>query len=434
MSSNARIAKTAIETSDFLSAGLLNPEQQEEFVRLVRNGSVLLDEVRQVDMNQSSMQIDKRHVGEPVTRSAQENVDAGYFAKPEMNAIYLNAKKVQSNWAISTETLQDNIEQEQFEQTLMEDFTQRVSKDLELLAINGDTNLPSSTPQGALLSTLDGWAKKAEDGHTLDARGNTINTGLFNRARQSLPKDYRRDPDLMWIVPDAVATDWLDELEGTRQTAVGDRAISGETVNPLGIEMMVVDSIPDNQMVTSPDPTPAYLIGDRQGPFKLVGGTDTLVVDVTNDGSTTNHTINFQHGVHEVSVVANAIEDQTNGGLIVDGDGEGRLKLQTRDQGQDTAITVDTNASNSAHNVLGFDGSTYSGADSGGSVPRGTFMFLTNPENLIWGILEGTRVVSEYDKDFDRVETVMYNQVATAIENPNAIVKVKNIRRKQYVT
>lgn len=430
---NKQVAKTAIETSDFLSAGMLNPEQQEQFIRLVRDGSVLLNEVRNIEMSQPSMQIDKRHVGEPVTRSAQENVDAGFFAKPETNAIYLNAKKVQSNWAISTETLQGNIEQDDFEQTLMEDFTQRISKDLELLAIQGDTSLGGGTPQGALLNTLDGWAKQAEDAQTLNARGTTINSGIFNRARQSLPKYLRNDSGLMWIVPDAIATDWLDELEGTRQTAVGDRAISGESVNPLGIDMMVVDSIPDNLWVTSQDPTPAFVLGDRQGPFKITGGQDTLVVDVTNSGSTTNFTINFNHGVQETSRIANAIEDQTNGAVIVDDDGTGRLEIHTIDEGADTAIQVDTGAADSAHDVLGLDGTNYAGADSGGQIPRGTYFFLTNPENLVYGILEGTRVISEYDKDFDRIETVVYNQIDVSIENPDGLVKVKNIRRKDYV-
>jgi hypothetical protein len=391
-------------------------------------------------MNQSSMQIDKRHVGEPVTRSAQENVDAGYFAKPEFNAVSLNAKKLQSNWAITTETLQNNIEQDDFEQTLMEDFTQRIAKDLELLAINGDTSLSSGTPQGALLNTLDGWAKQAENAHTLNARGNTISDNIFARARQQLPKNYRNDGNLMWIVSDAIATDWLDELRDNRQTAVGDRAISGESVSPLGIPMMTVSSIPDNQDVSSPNATPGVVLGDRQGPFRITSSQDTIHLEVVDasDTSVFDSDITFTNGTQETAVIANEIEDAVNTGgdthVIVDDDGEGRVEISTAETGDNTEVIVTAPGSNSALDVLGFsDGQNGTGADSGGTVPRGSFMFLTNPENLIWGILEGTRVMSEFDKDFDRVETVVYNQVDAAIENPDALVKVKNIRTKNYV-
>jgi len=37
---------------------------------------------------------------------------------------------------------------------------------------------------------------------------------------------------------------------------------------------------------------------------------------------------------------------------------------------------------------------------------------------------------TEFNKNYDRIETVMYNQVAADVENLDAVVKVKNVRKK----
>ena len=58
---------------------------------------------------------------------------------------------------------------------------------------------------------------------------------------------------------------------------------------------------------------------------------------------------------------------------------------------------------------------------------------LTNPRNLLWGVLDGTRMFTEFNKDFDRIETVLFNQTDAEIENPDALVLGINLRRKRHV-
>ncbi len=75
------------------------------------------------------------------------------------------------------------------------------------------------------------------------------------------------------------------------------------------------------------------------------------------------------------------------------------------------------------------------GAASGtaNSVFEGSFIWLTNPKNFIWGILDGTRIFTEFNKNTDQIETIVYNQVDAQVENVDAIVKTKNIRRRTLV-
>lgn len=78
---NEDVIEKTMETGDLSSGGLLNPEQQDTFVTLVKKFSVLLPQVRFVRMDQPQMDIDKLHVGEPVTIAVAENTDPGVLQK-----------------------------------------------------------------------------------------------------------------------------------------------------------------------------------------------------------------------------------------------------------------------------------------------------------------------------------------------------------------
>ena len=53
---------------------------------------------------------------------------------------------------------------------------------------------------------------------------------------------------------------------------------------------------------------------------------------------------------------------------------------------------------------------------------------LCNPRNLIFGMLDSTRIFSEFEKNYDRIETIMYNHVDAKIENLDAMVLIDNVR------
>lgn len=434
---NAELIEKTIATSDFLNGGALNAAQQERFVVFVKQFSVMLDEVRFVRMTQSSQEIDKLHVGEPVTVSADENTAATVFQKPKFGKVELLARKVRSDWNITTESLQDNIEQDNFEETVMNAFGIQMATDFENLAWNGDSSITGTEPLDLLLKRLDGWRKLADSAHILDAGGNAINKEIFHEAKRALPKQFRNDRELRWFMSPTIADDWLNIL-AERATPLGDRALAGEGVNPAGIPIMRTPVLPDDLGLDILAATPAQVLGTRQGPFEIVTGTNDGLDIKVNGGGTVSVTLpaGTLLAVEVVKEINDALTTAGEPAVAID-NGDGQVLIATTETGATKSIEVE--ATGSANATLGFPAAgtgVVSGSDSGttGEVFEGSEIILCNPRNLVWGILDGTRMFSEFNKNFDRIETTAFNQVAAQIENLDALVKITNVRRSSSVS
>lgn len=430
------IEKT-IETSTFLNGGTLNPKQQDTFIALVRKYSTLLPQVRFHRLTQPVEDIDKMHVGEPVTEAAEENTPSSNQARARFNKVTLTARKLRSQWHVTTEALQGNIEQDRLEDTLMNAFTERMATDFEMLAIQGDSTLAGSDPTSRLLKRCDGWYKQAKSAHVLDAGGVTVTKGLLAFAKRMMPKQFRNDPGLRWIMSDSVVIDWEDSLSD-RETDLGDRVLGGGSAGaPLGIPILPVPLIPDDLSVSTGDATSAINVATlEQGPYVFTASNNVLKLDIDNAGAVT---VTITAGTLETVVVANLINAAyvtAHGAAyrnIAADDGFGHLILKSPTTGAASEVEIQTVA-NQAAVTLGFDVSggypvTKNGAAAGAnSVLEGSFIMLCNPRNLIFGMLDGTRVFTEFDKNNDRIETTMYNQVDAKIENLDSIVLIQNLR------
>ena len=430
---NETVLEKTIEPGDIVNGGQLNPEQQETFVTLVRKYATILPQVRFVRMEQPNVEIDKLHIGEPVTISVDANTDPAVLQKPKFNKISLSAKKIQSAWNISTEVLQANIEQDGFEESVMNAFVERIATDLELLAIRGDTALTGTNPEDLLLKRLDGWAKKTDSAHIYDAQAQTISKSIFAVAKRRLPKHFKADPGLRYLVSDAIAIDWMDTVSD-RATIAGDAALQGSGVAPYGIPMILVPLIPDDLTITVSEATVAEFKTLRAGPFTFSSSNKVLKLDVDNTGYLS---ITFTEGTADgVSVVKqlNAAFVTNSKNAVAYDDGEGFILIRGTTAGASGELDYDATADGSTANTpFGLDsaGVTVVGAAAGaGTAQEGSFVWLLNPKNLIWGILDDTRMFTEFNKNYDRIETVMYNQVAADVENLDAVVKVKNVRKK----
>lgn len=437
MNDNEELLRKSITTADLADGGTLNAEQQDRFVTFVKKFSVLLPQVRFMRMPQPLMDIDKLHAGEPVTEAAAENEEATLNAAPKYNKVTLSAQKLRSSWLISTEVLQSNIEQNAFEDTVMATFAERIATDLELLAIRGDSSLaPGTTPEEKLLQTFDGWRVQADSAHVLDAGGETISKELFVEAKRTLPKQYRNDPGLRWLASDTIVDDWLNDLS-ERATPVGDQALAGTGVNPSSIPLVRVPLIPDDESLSLTEATPAEVQGNLDGPFVFTAGVnDILDLDINNGGE---RNITFTAGTLDASQVASEINAVfvANGDTAVARVEDGRIQIRTTNTGAAAEIEVDDAAGGStANTVLGLpDGVVSLGSDAGvaDTLNEGSYMFLTNPKNLVWGILDGTRIFTEFNPRRDRIEVVVYNQCDAKIENLDSLVLVKNVRRKSLI-
>jgi len=455
MMGNQETIEKSIQTGDMITGGLLNPAQQQQFIVLVKRFSVLLPMVRFIRMPRPLMDVDKMWVGEPITESVDEATDTGNLARAKFQRFQLTAQKLRSAWNITTEVLQGNIEQNDFEVTVMNAMIERIATDLEDLAINGDTTYAGTEPRGRLLRRLDGWNVQTNDGaHLVDAQGSSIQKGLFALALRRMPKQYKHDPQLKWLVSDAIAVDWIDVV-ADRGTILGDAALQGAEMAPLGRPMVRVPLIEDEEPITVQTAVPAELVGVEFRPFTITSANDTLILNLDAVG---NVTITLPHGEIEATRVAYAINQaiSTNGAYIATGrdysnvardDRMGRVRLESPVVGGASSIAIQPVAvASQAYTTLGLipgvpvgpfwpaAAVTITGAAAGPNVvPEGSFMWLVNPRNFVWGILDGTRIFTEFNKNTDQIETIVYNQVDAKVENVDAVVKVINIRRRDLV-
>jgi hypothetical protein len=451
---NEEMIEKTIQSSDLLSGGLLNPLQQTQFITLVKKFSVLLPISRFIRMPRPLMDVDKLWIGEPVTESVDEATDTGNLSRAKYQRIVLRAQKVRSAWNITTEVLQGNIEQNEFEQTIMNTMVERIATDMEDLAINGDVTTVGNTPRDRLLRRLNGWNVQSEGAHIVDVKGASIQKGIFSEAKRRMPKQYKNDPGLRWLVGDAIATDWADVVSD-RGTILGDAALQGAEMAPLGTPMIRIPLIPDDAPITILQATRAEFLGAEYGPFVITSVNDTIKLQV--DGLPgAGITIVLTHGTLNAVEVARQINAALKAAIptlvvdVVRDDREGRLLFESPTVGAASTITLmPTPTVAQAYTTLGLLAAppvpappnwpvvnvTHTGAAAGtaNTVYEGSFIWLVNPKNFIWGVLDGTRIFTEFNKNTDQIETIVYNQVDGQAENVDAIVKVKNLRRRTLV-
>lgn len=423
------ILKT-LKSSDFFAGGALNPDQQTRFTKYVKDFAVLLKEVRVERVTNPKADLDKLFVGETITEAVSEDdlIAEASFVRPKFGKVSLNCQAVRSAWANTTQSLQANIEQDRLEESLVEVYMKRISTDLEDLFYNGDTTLPATTPRNKLLLRSDGIKKLTAGAHIVDAGGASITKGLWSAALRAMPKEFASDPGLRWLVSKGLQGDWRD-IVSDRPTQAGDDALKGNDLAPQGIPWLVAPVMPDDLVLDVAEATAAQVVGDRFDVFEIkTGVNDKLKVDIDNAGAVT---VTFPQGVFHAIEIAAFINAAAGLAGVASETREGQVVLTSPTTGVLSEVDIQAVALDS-YSTLGFTAGVTNGVDagSGGEVNEGTEIILCNPKNLVWAVLDGTRVYAEFNKNRDRVETIVYNQVDTKIENINAIVKIINIRRR----
>jgi hypothetical protein len=240
-----------------------------------------------------------------------------------------------------------------------------------------------------------------------------------------------------------------------RGTILGDAALQGAEMAPLGTPMIRIPLIPDDAPITILQATRAEFLGAEYGPFVITSVNDTIKLQV--DGLPgAGITIVLTHGTLNAVEVARQINAALKAAIptlvvdVVRDDREGRLLFESPTVGAASTITLmPTPTVAQAYTTLGLLAAppvpappnwpvvnvTHTGAAAGtaNTVYEGSFIWLVNPKNFIWGVLDGTRIFTEFNKNTDQIETIVYNQVDGQAENVDAIVKVKNLRRRTLV-
>lgn len=211
-----------------LGRGVLPVQRFGQFVREVRESSSLIGEARILNALQS-YEVDISRIGLNVQLEAGRD-NTGAKVAPTDDSVdvttnTLSMKELITKISIEDETLEDNIERAQFEQTLVTLLGQGVSYDLECFFLHADT---SYTGDRALYKINDGWMKLAgNQATTASPTDDDWPLSLFDEMLGKVPNRYKQMiPQMRFYVSWDILEAYREYLKG-RESAVGDQAIIG---------------------------------------------------------------------------------------------------------------------------------------------------------------------------------------------------------------
>jgi hypothetical protein len=191
------------------SGGIMKPGQSNRFIDFVIDQSVLMQNSRVVRMRTPQMEIDKTSVGTRLLAKATEASDTSANAAVTFTKVSLSTVKLRLDWALSTESLEDNIEGASLEDHIAQIMARQTANDMDDLFINGNTSSANS-----LLKALDGFVKLAKaSGRTVDEAGNNVSRATYDRILRNLPTKYlQRRNELKYFSGSGVVQDSIYSL------------------------------------------------------------------------------------------------------------------------------------------------------------------------------------------------------------------------------
>lgn len=239
--------KADLALSDLATnGGLLNPEQNDTFIRNVIDQPTVIRALRTVPMSAPSREIAKIGIGDRMLQAARQVSNRALTqderTKPDYGKIELNTSEVIAEIRLPYETLEDNIERGNMESTILALIAERASLDLEELILQGDT--ASADP---FLALQDGVLKNLKS-NVMDGTGLGITPDLFNNTIKALPTRYRRNKGAMrFFLPADVEQDYRND-QAKRGTGLGDATLTGNSPLQLfGSRAQSVAMLPDAQ-------------------------------------------------------------------------------------------------------------------------------------------------------------------------------------------
>ncbi len=246
---NQEALTKAIDTSDFSAWGILNDGQAKEFYTNVVNESLFLKFARTIYMKERAMEVDRLNIGARVAKPWVEATapGTGDYVGITTSKMMLTTSKIIVPWEISYDTLEDNIEGDKFESTMMSLISEAFANDLEELAIDGDT-----ASGDAYLALQDGIMKRITGvSHVVDYSSNQkLDRTVFSDLIKALPTKYKRNrKNLIFLCGANAEQDYRDELAG-RNTGLGDASLTGnDNIKVFKIEVVPVPFFNDKDVI-----------------------------------------------------------------------------------------------------------------------------------------------------------------------------------------
>ncbi|WP_342495704.1 phage major capsid protein [Bacillus sp. FSL K6-0994] len=225
------INKAEVTLATLKTGGLMNPTQSSTFIRMVQNAPTLLQDARVIPMDSDAQKIEKIGFGQRILRPGVEGkaVPASDRVAPTTSTVELNAKEVIAEVNITYDTLENNIEGDALQNTIMQMLAERAAVDIEELILNGDTSSSDT-----YLAQLDGIRKQATS-HIVDVAGEPLTRQVFKQGYKAVPPKYLRVPqEFRFYSSPGQEVEWKDKV-ADRQTNLGDAAVQGGLSSAFGV-------------------------------------------------------------------------------------------------------------------------------------------------------------------------------------------------------
>lgn len=233
------VKKADLALSDLATAGRLNDEQTDRFVRKLMDSPTLLRASRVVTMNAPTRKINKIGFGSRILRKATSATPlaANQRSKPDLEQITINTDEVIAEVRIPYDVIEDNIERGNvsgamqqgaggMHQTIVDLMAERAALDLEELGLLGDTAVAGTD---AYLGMTDGWLKRTTS--NVVAAGAAISKDVLKAGVKAMPDKYLRNRAALRQFFSVDNETDLRDLYSNRATSLGDSAL--QTAAPL---------------------------------------------------------------------------------------------------------------------------------------------------------------------------------------------------------
>jgi len=243
------IEKADIAVSNLVSdGGYLNPEQSNKFIDLIIDEPTLLSRIRTVRMNAPKRKIEKIGFQNRILRAAPSSGTAladDQRSKPDLGMIQLDTKEIIAEVWIPYDVLEDNIEHESMESTIMKHMARRTSLDLEELLIQGKVGHATDS----YLALIDGILEMSGN-PLVDATGKGYTSALWKSVISAMPTKYLRNLSAMdYFTSYNTDHEYRDEL-AKRETGLGDTSITGRApVYGFGVKLTPCALMPTSKLV-----------------------------------------------------------------------------------------------------------------------------------------------------------------------------------------
>ncbi len=279
MASNKQLVEKAdFANADLVTGGLLTAEQANRFFRRLINEPTMLRDVRAVEMNSPTRNINRLQFNKRILRAGTSATaldtaalasdtafdasdEATARAKAQTSQVQLNTSEVIAEVDLPYDVIEDNVELGNIGQrtdnsgadagggfidTILELMAERAALDLEELLILGDVDLGATDPY---LDLQDGVLEIVRDGgNTNDQSGANVSKATFKDGKKTMPDQYLRNLNTMrhYISHDQ-ETEYRDAV-ADRATGYGDATLQGDApLRAFGSQIVANATMPDDE-------------------------------------------------------------------------------------------------------------------------------------------------------------------------------------------